>query len=157
MKVMACLVERRARTSKGGTRLKERAFSRNFHVMGMWLSKQIWETNRWASSIEGKSTPAELRLELSWIAHSCGSQFLTWADLVSSSTESQTVQLAAAISQLNSFLEIGFGFPVCSRCFGLCCWKRRGKKKVKDQGRLDSDSYSRRRAWYKKNIFLFDF
>lgn len=98
---MGCLVERSARTSKGGARLRERAFSRSFHVIGTWLSKQMWETNRRASSNEGKSTPAELRLELSWIAHRCGSLFLTWADMVCSRTESHTL-LLTAIAQLNS-------------------------------------------------------
>ena len=98
---MGCLVERRARTSKGGARLKKRAFSRNFHVIGTWLSKQMWETNRRASSIEGKSTPAEFRLELSSVAHRYGSLFLTWADMVCSITESHTL-LRAAISQLPS-------------------------------------------------------
>lgn len=86
-----CLVERRAMTSIGGAILTVNAFSRNFHVMGTLFSKQMWETNRWANSVDGKTTPAELRLELSWIAQSRGSLFFSCADLVSWRTESQRV------------------------------------------------------------------
>lgn len=66
-------MERRARTSKGGTILKINAFSRNFQEMGLLFSQQIWETKRFATSGEGRETPAEFNCEERWIAHINGS------------------------------------------------------------------------------------
>ena len=84
------LVERRARTSIGGAILTVKAFSRNFHVRGTWLSKQMCETNTWASSTDGKLTPAALRFALSCTAHVSASMFLSCAAFVSSNTPSHS-------------------------------------------------------------------
>lgn len=78
------LLDRRARTRIGGAILTARAFSRNFHVMGTLLAQHMWETSKWASSVDGRTTPAELSIEESWIAHNSGSVPLAWAPLVTS-------------------------------------------------------------------------
>lgn len=90
MKLRRDLEERRERRSRGGTSLKDKAVSRNFQVMGTWLAQQMWETRRWARSGEGRTTRAELRMELSCTAHTMGSMFLSCAALVSSITASHT-------------------------------------------------------------------
>lgn len=109
------LVERRAITSRGGTILAVIAFSRNFHMIGTWLSQQIWETRSWASSTDGKETPAELRVELNWTAQSSGSQFLSCADFVSSNTVSH--KPAIPCSWPGGRVETAMGDPKAEKLF----------------------------------------
>ena len=85
------LTERRARTSIGGTIFNIRAFSRNFHKMGTLFSQQMYDTNTFASSAEGKDSPAEFKFEYICMAQTRGSLPFSCATLVSSKTPSQTL------------------------------------------------------------------
>jgi len=120
------LVERRARTNRGGPILNTKAVSRSFQALGTLLDQQIWDTRSSATSVDGIEMPAELRLEESSMAHTNGSVFLSWANFVSSITLSHWLECTVTVSMDSPVRKLdsgGLRRQLCRSQSKLACWK----------------------------------
>lgn len=74
------------RTWKWERRPQEMAWSKNFHLEGLFWVKHSWDTKTWPNSTLGNTRPADSTHSTTSVTHISGGSLLSWHDFRASTT-----------------------------------------------------------------------